>query len=165
MRITRPDEPTSRSLLGPLVAAASLLVVIAATVNLFPAWLLDRPAESTEVSLSAEPPVADAAAATDVYVPLTGLIDPHNGDNGTDPAQTTTGACVQCIFVSLLKGELFVSCLKDELWPRVCVPVYQMLARCTHGCTHELTAGHVVFLSESTGFVLHLCTDRQGWKP
>lgn len=105
MRITRPDEPTSRGLLAPLVAAASLLVVIAATVNLFPALLLDTPAESTEVSLSAESPaVADAGAAgaaSDVYVPLTGLIDPHNGDNGTDPAQTTTGARVQCLFVSV----------------------------------------------------------------
>lgn len=102
MRITRPDEPTSRGLLAPLVAAASLLVVIAATVNLFPAWLLDTPAESTEVSLSAESPaIADAGAAADVYVPLTGLIDPHNGDNGTDPAQTTTGARVHSLFVSV----------------------------------------------------------------
>ena len=93
MQITRPDAPTSRGLLAPLLAAASLLVVIAATVNLFPGWVLDRPAESTEVSLIAESPVAEAAATTDEYVPLTGLIDPHNGDNGTDPAQTTTGTC------------------------------------------------------------------------
>lgn len=65
-------------------------MVVAATVNLFPAWVLERPAEST-VSLSAEP-VADAT--TQVYMPrLTGLIDPHSGDNGTDPAQTTTGGC------------------------------------------------------------------------
>lgn len=85
MRLTRPDEPTSRSLLAPLCAAAGLLVVIAATVNLFPAWVLDTPGDST-VALRTQ-----QLAAT-YYVPLTGLIDPHNGDNGTDPAQTTTGA-------------------------------------------------------------------------
>lgn len=95
VELMRPEELTSRGLLAPLVVAGSVLVVVAAAVNLLPA-LRNSASWEGSVALSAELPAGDvdvAAEAAYQYMPLTGLIDPHNGDNGTDPAQTTTGAC------------------------------------------------------------------------
>eukprot|EP00752_Nemacystus_decipiens_P016488 g14739.t1 len=105
-----PDEGLAPMNTACFCSEEILLVIVAAAVSLLPAWVLDRPPEGTEVSLSDESPVVDtaagvgAAAATDVYVPLTGLIDPHNGDNGTDPAQTTTDECARQYDLPVLKG-------------------------------------------------------------
>lgn len=81
-------HPSSRGLLLPLVAALGVLVLTAtAVVDIFPRWLEEDRAATT-------PPVTHLSSGVEFdvqYSQYTGLIDPHNGDNGTDPAQTTTG--------------------------------------------------------------------------
>lgn len=55
---------------------------------------------------------------------LSGLIDPHNGDNGTDPAQTTTGARLQsALFEHRLNIDSVVH-IEDD------APVLQTVAFC-----------------------------------
>lgn len=98
----RPDHPTARGLLLPLIAALGILALTAASFSLFPRWLLggenkessvaDASSSSARLGMYSvkESSVADPGLGLPSY---SGLIDPHNGDNGTDPAQTTTGKC------------------------------------------------------------------------
>lgn len=97
MRVPQPDHPTSCGLFAPLGVACAVMFVVAGTVNLFPAWM-ERQENRGEVALDARMAVSDAMPED--YVPLSGLIDPHNGDFGTDPARTFTGM--------YNRGELFV---------------------------------------------------------
>lgn len=83
LRPERPDHPSSRGLLLPLFVALGILLLTAASVDLFPKWLAKGKVEVRTVSGLSTRPQLDPR--------YSGLIDPHNGDNGTDPAQTTTG--------------------------------------------------------------------------
>lgn len=93
MRVSRPDHPTSCGLFVPLSVAGALMMFVATAVNLYPVWLERQGIRGGGTGLNAQIPAVDGAARTEEYVPLTGLIDPHCGDQCTDPAQTKTGGC------------------------------------------------------------------------
>jgi len=108
-------QPTSRGLLAPLFVAVGVLLVVVAS-HWKTAVTHDRSSGLADLAVSpaAETqPLGDegAPAAGGVgaggYVPLTGLIDPNNGDNGTNPAQTTTGDLFDFANTSI-KSRLYV---------------------------------------------------------
>ncbi|CAM9990644.1 unnamed protein product [Ectocarpus sp. 12 AP-2014] len=119
LKMRRSSHPTSPSLSGPLCCACGIFAfALVASVNLFPAQ------PRTEISPEPVEMVADPTARTAIttttagtaavvdnsatsmyaYGLLSGLIDPHNGDNGTDPAQTVTAECAGQFDLPVLGG-------------------------------------------------------------
>lgn len=71
---------------------------MAAVVSLFPTGGL-KGGQVNEAAPGV--PVVDLNARDVLDFRYSGLIDPHNGDNGTDPAQTTTGGRWETIRLGL----------------------------------------------------------------
>lgn len=93
------DRPSGRGLLLPLFAALGILALTAAVPKLFPGWLQRgkikmqvSPLTTVNLRKAADPQLDQQAVPR-----LSGLIDPRSGDNGTDPAQITTGRCACCM--------------------------------------------------------------------
>ncbi|CAM9210341.1 unnamed protein product [Ectocarpus fasciculatus] len=121
LKMTRSSHPSLPSLSGPLCCACGIFAfVLLASVNLFPAQQRSEKsspepemvAATTTTATAATTAAArvdsaddaDGATAVHAYVPLSGLIDPHNGDNGTDPAQTITVECAGQFDLPVLGG-------------------------------------------------------------
>ena len=95
-----PNHPprARELLLLPFFAALGILATAKAVVSVFPSGGLGSEGQATPAAPPPPPPppppaVTDLNARQAVlgFRYYSGLIDPHNGDNGTDPAQTTTG--------------------------------------------------------------------------
>ncbi|CAM9998835.1 unnamed protein product [Ectocarpus sp. 6 AP-2014] len=120
LKMRRSSHPSSPSLSGPLCCACGIFAfALVASVNLKRMTTKSpEPAEmvagttATAAAAGAAAVVVDSAdtavhnSATPMYAYelLSGLIDPHNGDNGTDPAQTVTAECAGQFDLPVLGG-------------------------------------------------------------
>lgn len=103
IQVTSSNRGSRQRLVQPLCIAIGILVVVAGITGLL------FPAISTNQGTN-EPqelrPISDTEASF-------GLINPHNGDNGTDPARTTTIECTQDLTLPVLAGVDVVSYFDD----------------------------------------------------
>ncbi|CAM9169713.1 unnamed protein product [Ectocarpus sp. 8 AP-2014] len=119
LKMRRSSHPSSPSLSGPLCCACGLFAfALVASVNLKRITTKSpEPAEmvadttataaiagTAAVVDSADTAVHNSATSMYAYELLSGLIDPHNGDNGTDPAQTVTAECAGQFDLPVLGG-------------------------------------------------------------
>lgn len=84
---SRPDHPTAKGLLLPLLAALGIFGFTVASITLLPKRLGASRVDQNDV--------VDLSAGQGRVPWYQDLVDPHNGDNGTNPAQTTTGRVQQ----------------------------------------------------------------------
>ncbi|CAN0007944.1 unnamed protein product [Ascophyllum nodosum] len=96
----RPDQPKARQLFLPLLATVGILLLAFSSITLKQGRWIGRANHmtSTDTSLGYATNTEPDAHQRSHY------IDPHCGDNGTDPAQTTTDECTGDFTLPVLAG-------------------------------------------------------------